>query len=76
MPGIFVQNAIFGATTTAIGLAEDMKRGIVDRFRSLPMARSSVLAGRATFDLAKNPILVRSSSSSATWSASGSRTGS
>ncbi|HEV8564787.1 MAG TPA: ABC transporter permease [Actinomycetota bacterium] len=58
MPGIFVQNAIFGATTTAIGLAEDMKRGIVDRFRSLPMARSAVLAGRTTFDLAKNLILV------------------
>jgi ABC-2 type transport system permease protein/oleandomycin transport system permease protein len=45
MPGIFVQNAIFGSTTTAIGLAEDMKRGIVDRFRSLPMARSAVLVG-------------------------------
>jgi ABC-2 type transport system permease protein/oleandomycin transport system permease protein len=53
-----VQNAIFGATTTAIGLAEDMKKGIVDRFRSLPMARSAVLAGRTTFDLAKNLILV------------------
>src|SRR6266513_5062676 len=58
MPGIFVQNAIFGATTTAIGLAEDMKRGVIDRFRSLPMARSAVLAGRTTFDLAKNLILL------------------
>jgi ABC transporter DrrB family efflux protein len=58
MPGIFVQNAIFGATTTAIGLAEDMKKGIIDRFRSLPMARSAVLAGRTTFDVAKNAILV------------------
>jgi ABC-2 type transport system permease protein len=58
MPGIFVQNAIFGSTTTAIGLAEDMKRGIVDRFRSLPMARSAVLVGRTTFDLAKNLLLV------------------
>jgi ABC transporter DrrB family efflux protein len=58
MPGIFVQNAIFGSTTTAIGLAEDMKRGIVDRFRSLPMARSAVLLGRTTFDLAKNLLLV------------------
>ena len=36
MPGIFVQNAIFGSTTTAIGLAEDLKKGIIDRFRSLP----------------------------------------
>jgi ABC-2 type transport system permease protein len=58
MPGIFVQNAIFGSTTTAIGLAEDMKKGIVDRFRSLPMARSAVLVGRTTADLAKNLILV------------------
>jgi ABC-2 type transport system permease protein/oleandomycin transport system permease protein len=58
MPGIFVQNAIFGSTTTAIGLAEDMKNGIIDRFRSLPMARSAVLIGRTTFDLAKNGILV------------------
>ena len=45
MPGIFVQNAIFGSTTTAIGLAEDLKKGIIDRFRSLPMARSAVLVG-------------------------------
>ena len=45
MPGIFVQNAIFGATTTAVGLAEDLKTGIIDRFRSLPMARSAVLVG-------------------------------
>src|SRR5260221_3273187 len=58
MPGIFVQNAIFGATTTAIGLAEDMKKGIIDRFRSLPMARSAVLAGRTSFDLTKNLLLV------------------
>src|SRR5437016_4813155 len=41
-----------------IGLAEDMKKGIVDRFRSLPMARSAVLVGRTTSDLAKNLILV------------------
>jgi ABC-2 type transport system permease protein/oleandomycin transport system permease protein len=58
MPGIFIQNAIFGATTTAVGLAEDMKQGIVDRFRSLPMARSAVLVGRTTSDLAKNFLLV------------------
>jgi ABC transporter DrrB family efflux protein len=58
MPGIFVQNAIFGATTTAVGLAEDLKTGIIDRFRSLPMARSAVLAGRTTSDLAKNLVLV------------------
>ena len=58
MPGIFVQNAIFGSTTTAIGIADDLKKGIIDRFRSLPMARSAVLAGRTTADLGKNLILV------------------
>jgi ABC-2 type transport system permease protein/oleandomycin transport system permease protein len=58
MPGIFVQNAIFGSTTTAIGIAEDLKKGLLDRFRSLPMARSAVLSGRTTADLAKNLVLV------------------
>ena len=58
MPGIFVQNAIFGSTNTAIGLAEDMKKGLIDRFRSLPMARSAVLVGRTTSDVAKNLILL------------------
>ncbi|MGH2651071.1 MAG: ABC transporter permease, partial [Actinomycetota bacterium] len=46
MPGIFVQTAIFAATQTGVGLAEDLKKGLVDRFRSLPMARSAVLSGR------------------------------
>jgi ABC transporter DrrB family efflux protein len=58
MPGIFVQNAIFGSTATAIGLAEDLKKGLIDRFRSLPMARSAVLAGRTTADIVKNFLLV------------------
>jgi ABC-2 type transport system permease protein len=58
MPGIFVQNAIFGSTTTAIGIAEDLKKGLIDRFRSLPMARSAVLLGRTTSDLVKNLVLV------------------
>jgi ABC transporter DrrB family efflux protein len=58
MPGIFVQNAIFGSTTTAVGIADDLKKGLIDRFRSLPMARSAVLAGRTTSDLGKNLILV------------------
>lgn len=58
MPGIFVQNAIFGSTTTALGIADDLKKGLVDRFRSLPMARSALLAGRTTADLGKNFILV------------------
>ncbi len=58
MPGIFIQNALFGSTSTAIGLADDMKAGIIDRFRSLPMARSAVLAGRTTSDLMKNFVLL------------------
>jgi ABC-2 type transport system permease protein len=58
MPGIFVQNAIFGSTATAIGLAEDLKKGLLDRFRSLPMARSAVLVGRTTADIVKNFMLV------------------
>ena len=58
MPGIIIQNAIFGSTTTAIGIADDLKAGMIDRFRSLPMARSAVLAGRTTADVMKNFILV------------------
>jgi ABC-2 type transport system permease protein/oleandomycin transport system permease protein len=58
MPGIFIQNALFQSTNTAIGLAEDLKTGIIDRFRSLPMARSAVLAGRTTSDLIKNFLLL------------------
>jgi len=50
MPGIFVQTAIFSALQTGVGLAEDLQKGLVDRFRSLPMARSAVLAGRTTAD--------------------------
>jgi ABC-2 type transport system permease protein len=58
LPGIFVQNALFQSTNTAIGLAEDLKTGILDRFRSLPMARSAVVAGRTTSDLIKNGLLL------------------
>ncbi len=58
MPGIFVQTAIFGATQTGVGLAEDLNAGIVDRFRSLPMSRSAVLAGRTTADLFRNLFVV------------------
>ena len=45
IPGIIVQNITFGGALTAVGLVEDMKKGLIDRFRSLPMARSAVLAG-------------------------------
>ncbi len=58
MPGIFVQTAIFGATQTGVGLATDLSRGIIDRFRSLPMARSAVLAGRTLADACRNLFVV------------------
>ena len=54
MPGIFVQTVSFGAMTTAIGIAEDLQKGLIERFRALPMARSAVLAGRTTSDLIRN----------------------
>ena len=46
MPGIYVQTLGFAAITTAIAVADDMNKGLIDRFRSLPMARSAVLSGR------------------------------
>jgi ABC-2 type transport system permease protein/oleandomycin transport system permease protein len=58
LPGIFVQTAIFGSTQTGIGLAEDMKTGLIDRWRSLPMARSAVLVGRTSADLVRNFVVV------------------
>ncbi len=58
MPGIFVQTAIFGSTQTGVGLAEDMNKGIIDRFRSLPMARSAVLVGRTASDATRNMFVV------------------
>ncbi len=54
MPGIFGQVVVFGAMATAIGLAEDLGSGIVERFRSLPMVRMAVLAGRTGADLLRN----------------------
>ena len=54
LPGVLVQTAVFGSTQTAIGLTEDLAAGVIDRFRSLPMARSAVLAGRTTADLVRN----------------------
>ena len=58
MGGIFVQTVAFSAATTTIAMAEDLQRGIIDRFRSLPMARSAVLAGRTVSDLAFSAITV------------------
>jgi len=56
MPGIIVQTMSFGGFVTALGLAEDLKKGLIDRFRSLPMSRSAVLAGRTLADVATNLI--------------------
>ena len=58
LPGVFVQTVVFGSSSTAIGLAMDMRAGIIDRFRSLPMARSAVLAGRTTADLVRNLFVI------------------
>jgi ABC-2 type transport system permease protein/oleandomycin transport system permease protein len=58
MPGIFVQTVAFGATSTGVGLAEDLGKGLIERFRSLPMARSAVLAGRTVADLVRNVFVV------------------
>jgi ABC transporter DrrB family efflux protein len=58
MPGIFVQTVVFGAIASAIGLATDMQSGLLERFRSLPMSRSAVLAGRTLADLARNVVVV------------------
>jgi ABC-2 type transport system permease protein/oleandomycin transport system permease protein len=54
MPGIITQSISFGGFVTAIGLNEDLRKGLIDRFRSLPMARSAVLAGRTLADVALN----------------------
>jgi ABC transporter DrrB family efflux protein len=58
MPGIFIQATVFGAIGSAIGMAADLKSGLLERFHSLPMARSAVLAGRTTADLARNAFVV------------------
>jgi ABC transporter DrrB family efflux protein len=54
MPGIITQSIAFGGFVTALGLAEDVKKGLIDRFRSLPMSRAAVLAGRTLSDIATN----------------------
>jgi ABC transporter DrrB family efflux protein len=58
LPGIFVQSVTFRASQTAVGLSEDLQRGVIDRFRSIPMARSAVLAGRTAADLVRNVLIV------------------
>jgi ABC-2 type transport system permease protein/oleandomycin transport system permease protein len=56
MPGIIVQSIAFGGFVTALGLAEDLKKGLIDRFRSLPMSRAAVITGRTLADVATNVV--------------------
>jgi ABC-2 type transport system permease protein/oleandomycin transport system permease protein len=58
IPGIIVQTMAFGGFVTALGLSEDLKKGLVDRFRSLPMSRGAVLAGRTIADVATNSVSI------------------
>ncbi|MBI4882607.1 MAG: ABC transporter permease [Actinobacteria bacterium] len=58
MPGVFVQTVAFGAINTAIGLAEDKNKGLLERLQSLPMSRSAVLAGRVLADTIRNVLIV------------------
>jgi ABC-2 type transport system permease protein/oleandomycin transport system permease protein len=58
LPGIYLQSVLFGTNQTAVGLARDASEGLIDRFRSLPMARSAVLAGRTLSDTLRNGFVV------------------
>ncbi len=58
MPGILIQTVLFGSIQTGVGLAEDLSKGMIDRFRSLPMARSAVLMGRTLSDMVRNMFVV------------------
>jgi len=58
MPGIFVQTTVFGAIGTAVGLATDLQTGLLERFRSLPMSRTAVMAGRTVAELVRNVFVV------------------
>jgi ABC-2 type transport system permease protein/oleandomycin transport system permease protein len=58
MAGIFVQTVTFGSINTGVGLAEDLQKGLIERFRSLAMARSAVLAGRTLADILRNLFVV------------------
>jgi ABC transporter DrrB family efflux protein len=58
MPGLLIQIAAFGSGQTALGLVEDLDKGVIDRFRSLPMARSAVLTGRTLADLVRNAFVL------------------
>jgi len=54
MPGIFLQTVAFGSVVSAVGMAEDLQKGIIERFRALPMARAAVVGGRSLSDITRN----------------------
>jgi ABC-2 type transport system permease protein/oleandomycin transport system permease protein len=58
IPGIVVQNITFGGALTAVGLVDDLQKGLIDRFRSLPMSRSAVLFGRTLADVVVNAFMM------------------
>lgn len=58
LPGIFVQSTVFRMTQTAVGLADDLEKGVIDRFRSMPMSRSGVLVGRTIADLVRSMAVI------------------
>jgi ABC-2 type transport system permease protein/oleandomycin transport system permease protein len=58
MPGVFAQTVVFGSIQTGVGLAEDLQTGLIERFHSLPMARSAVLAGRTLADVVRNVFVI------------------
>jgi ABC-2 type transport system permease protein/oleandomycin transport system permease protein len=58
VPGIIVQNTVFGGFATALGLNDDVRKGLIDRFRSLPMSRAAVLGGRTLADVATNTLSI------------------
>jgi len=58
LPGFMVQTVVFGSTQTSVGLAEDLSKGMIDRFRSLPMSRPAFLTGRVVADAARYAILI------------------
>lgn len=58
LPGILVQSVAFRSSQTAVGLAEDLRKGVMDRFRSMPMSRAAVLTGRTLADLVRNTVII------------------
>jgi len=58
LPGFMVQTVVFGSTQTSVGLAEDLSKGMIDRFRSLPISRPAFLTGRVVADAARYAILI------------------